>query len=982
MPSSSPVPQSLLMPPVLSPSSSYSSVLPSSPSVSSVAAQGGSANIRSLSAPFAIPSQTPPSSNRQAPSAQQQYGQSSNSSLSSASLSRPQAQASSSSQAHLHSVAQLINDPLRASSSSAVSSSSSSSTSTAGFDLNGAEDRVFQAGQDFNASSEMDINVRKGDRIKMVTLMDGNMVLGCNLETDATGTFPFSCITSGKVLTRAEEEKRAAVSAEVAAVVEVVEAAAAADVALVLEDGTMLMDEVDWPGSTPVSNPSVVSRDSTFNQTVSSVPSSNKSYAVGLHIVTKSYDSKSVLEASLEVNDLVHVMFWQDDEIALGVHLRTQTESLFQGSLLQYIGDVGEAQSTGSGGNAEYYSGSTYASSTSRDRSMSNSSNDYTHPYQQSANPPLPAAIAQQRRRMSNTNNVPIPSSIPPPLSVVLASSPGRVGPQRLVSGTWDDGDDGDDDGDNVDEALFSTGMVVDSSNSWFASAVAFQRDDAAKYNQYLERLEDNVDPGARAGKVSYNFSGPQQQPVKPYAPPRTSSVWVKPGPGPSMSSQQGLAAIGQLQQLQPQLVGAGPSSFVGPTSGRTPTSGFAQGEEVPRTQEEKRALAAKCVIDEFHATEETFLTQLKIYKQYVIEPIREAKLLTDMDFDIAFKRCDPILALSTKVESYLRDAKSRDPTAVVELFLNNIEHEEWKVYEDYIRFYRSGKQVIATVESQQGPEGDAFRQFLRQLEREEIVTRKTIYDFMMLPIQRITRYWLLLERLRKYAEPHSLLYENIQIAEEYMKEVGNTLQRIQEKEDGIRAMFQIVNTVENCPINILSYSKRHFEGEFNAKDLNGYRAGLGLAKADGFVGISPFVDTAPGPRRLFLFSDCILVAAFRTKKRNKAPPDSKKLELVQRLNSKDIRILDSPDGDDKLLRIRCSFGGKGEEVFNFRMADVKSRTTLVKAIEGSGLSTATAPQATPAPSGSVGQLVGPSGGPGGGGNPMVALAPTPVSIG
>ncbi|KAJ1548595.1 LD03170p, partial [Cladochytrium tenue] len=651
-----------------------------------------------------------------------------------------------------------------------VLAASSSSSQPASVNLSTIEDRVFQAGKEYTAQTDMDINIRRGDRIKVATLMDDGMTLGTNLETGATGTFPLSCVTQGTLMSRVEEQKREAALAEVAAVVEVVEAAAAADLALVLEDGTMVMDEIDWPVRTERprawSTPGTHQEHAVAGGPSGATPSGRR---MGLHLVTKAYDSKSVLEASLAVDDLVHVLFWQDDEIAVGIHLRTQSESLFQGSLLRYIGS-----------NADLPSSS--LAPASHLPSMSPA------PHHAAIPGHIPGGIAYPRQ----------PRGSAPPLMRVSLRGDAADAVEQQHDDEAGAGVGGE---TNYDEAqMYSTALVVDQSKSWFANVIEFQKDDADRYKEYLEGLERTASRGEAhrsrrpSGGQIYGIGAmPGAMPPLPLpgamtdgtggviaAPPRRSSAWIQ----PAQSTTAFAPSAAPL--LQPQGAAAAASAAPPPLPSKDPAT---------MTEQEGRALAARFVIEEFHSTEEKFLRQLRIFKEYVIEPIYEGHLLSEMDFDIAFKRCEPILALSSRVEVHLRDAKSRDPTAVVELFLNNIEHEDWKVYEDYIRYYRSGKQVIATMEAQQGPSGDAFRQFVYQLERVEAVNRMNIYDFMMLPIQRITRYWLLLERLRKYTEPGSLLYENIKIAEDYMREIGNTLQRIQAKEDGIRAMFQIVNT-------------------------------------------------------------------------------------------------------------------------------------------------------------------------------------------
>ncbi|KAI9331445.1 hypothetical protein DFJ73DRAFT_898534, partial [Zopfochytrium polystomum] len=272
--------------------------------------------------------------------------------------------------------------------------------------LDTMQDRVFRSGASHTAATDLEINVRVGDYVKVIAPMDdaGATVLGVNLETGATGVFGSGCVTQGEPIPEEEATKRADWAAKIAAVVEVVEAAAAAEVAVVLEDGSLVMN-ADRQGTTqppehqeesvagdgervgegeaagavvsgdaPVDETDVVSGDASVppetadfdvrsilsaasqvygndalrssNQTPASttdavipLPVSPRKRRPGIHVATAAYDSKSVLEADLVAGDIVAVMVWQDDDVALGVHIRTQMESLFLGSLLEYVGE-------------------------------------------------------------------------------------------------------------------------------------------------------------------------------------------------------------------------------------------------------------------------------------------------------------------------------------------------------------------------------------------------------------------------------------------------------------------------------------------------------------------------------------------------------------------------------------------------------------------------------------------------------------------
>ncbi|KAJ3112851.1 hypothetical protein HDU96_004112 [Phlyctochytrium bullatum] len=187
-------------------------------------------------------------------------------------------------------------------------------------------DRVYLAGMDYKAQSEMDINIRRGDRVKIVTVMDDETLgLGSNLETGTSGTFPILCVTSGTITSEnteaeliAQQERHAETEAGLSSgsVTNAVpgQLSLDADAQYNLPNGNR-----EW-SPLPVPNP--------LNR------------KIGRHVAARSYQSGSVLEASLELGDEVEIMFWEDDEVAVGIHIPTQSEGLFRGSMLVYAGEA------------------------------------------------------------------------------------------------------------------------------------------------------------------------------------------------------------------------------------------------------------------------------------------------------------------------------------------------------------------------------------------------------------------------------------------------------------------------------------------------------------------------------------------------------------------------------------------------------------------------------------------------------------------
>ncbi|KAJ3307634.1 hypothetical protein HDU76_004476 [Blyttiomyces sp. JEL0837] len=715
-------------------------------------------------------------------------------------------------------------------------------------------ERVYLSGMDFAMTGDMDINIRKGDRIQMALTMENGMALGSNMETGATGTFPIACLTSGTLVPVGQEDvvrndRNNGIDG----------LSFDQDGNPIIPPGQQQPPPVGAPGSAGVGP----SRVHTVNTDVSSPPVSTSSprrrgtqndngsnnfsalpypnplnRSIGRHIAVRAYQSGSVLEASLERGDEVEVMFWEDDEMAVGIHIPSQSEALFRGSMLQYVGTQPQQQQD--------------AASVSSSAGIAR-----VTPVEQGRVVEIPAevgvserveslALQQQQRQQQQQQYGGVGSS-------AAGMNGGYAGPEEA-------------------ELANSDGAgTLGHRLSILAQGVQFQQNDASQYKTYLESLDNAGYGGAPTSAIvfpgqqqppapSYGNMPQQQQPQQQFynaspampqqpqqqqfggapptsaiagmVPPRTSSSFPRGGPmggtqqgrmpsygslepmspiqqPPQMGMQMGMGMPIHQQQIpqQPQyqqyqmpsqtggyqaninnngivppptmpppgmnpimfpparqgsgsmtmasgnMIGGGSSSS--PAQGgymsSTPAgsvSGGSQGGTFPRDdkyshdrnsslgggyvfgatinagpsgsgsgsgsgngfggpvvelteQQQKRITGAKHVIAELHATEENYVNLLQVFKERVIEPLREARILSTVDIDRAFKHLQPIYDLSLKVEKYLRAAKDTDTgdaNLIVDVFLTKIEREEWKVYESYIENYQPAKQIVSKM--------------------------------------------------------------------------------------------------------------------------------------------------------------------------------------------------------------------------------------------------------------------------------------------
>ena len=75
------------------------------------------------------------------------------------------------------------------------------------------------------------------------------------------------------------------------------------------------------------------------------------------------------------------------------------------------------------------------------------------------------------------------------------------------------------------------------------------------------------------------------------------------------------------------------------------------------------------------------------------------------------------------------------------------------------------------------------------------------ISDHLILPIQRVTRYVMLLTDLIKHTEPTHPDLQNLQAALEVIRKLSADVNEAKRKEESMTKLFQIQKEVENCSV-------------------------------------------------------------------------------------------------------------------------------------------------------------------------------------
>ncbi|KAI8333392.1 Dbl homology domain-containing protein [Chlamydoabsidia padenii] len=172
----------------------------------------------------------------------------------------------------------------------------------------------------------------------------------------------------------------------------------------------------------------------------------------------------------------------------------------------------------------------------------------------------------------------------------------------------------------------------------------------------------------------------------------------------------------------------------------------------------------AYCIVSEMLATEETYLGHLTAFKQLFIDPFLKTFQHRYMIRDIhtIFTHIPQLITLSTTLtrrwcqsieqQNYYMD----DRTTVEGIGKTFCDLEdEFKVYTYYAVHYAKAQKCVTRMEQK-----PIYRQWMHAVLQKKEVKRMGLKDYLISPIQRITRYCLLVKNLIKHSSGHHAALE------------------------------------------------------------------------------------------------------------------------------------------------------------------------------------------------------------------------------
>ncbi|KAI8385821.1 Dbl homology domain-containing protein [Blakeslea trispora] len=203
---------------------------------------------------------------------------------------------------------------------------------------------------------------------------------------------------------------------------------------------------------------------------------------------------------------------------------------------------------------------------------------------------------------------------------------------------------------------------------------------------------------------------------------------------------------------------------------------------------ESKRSIQlSKFIMNELLTTEETYLDHLLIVQHYYQNPLLEAAtakkkpLVNLKDVQIIFAYIPQLISLSTTlverlrstIENYLDYDENRNEIAIGQTFCDLEKYFDIYIY--YAANFSKSKKHLAKASS-----SIIYRQLVQDSMQQKKTNRLLLSDYMIAPIQRITRYCLLLKDLERHMDHSYQDYVHINKALKCLSALAYAMNAIQ----------------------------------------------------------------------------------------------------------------------------------------------------------------------------------------------------------
>lgn len=304
-------------------------------------------------------------------------------------------------------------------------------------------------------------------------------------------------------------------------------------------------------------------------------------------------------------------------------------------------------------------------------------------------------------------------------------------------------------------------------------------REEAMSLHEHVEDEEDDDDEGEESTSNTNAIASQSTTTTATSAVTATSSV-----ASPSLSSQD-TTSEHKLPELVPSLSDASMTSIETDDDlipvGATPIS--AGHNQLPSKDEvsdaeERRKQKKKLVIEETLASEQLYSQFLQLLCEKYIKPLRESNIVVEDDLERIFCNIEKIMPYHKVIAEELAHG---EVASVFRKYAGYL-----KVYTKYVNNYDNACVRVAALKK-----NAQFQEFLNQRRRDPSCGGGLdLMSFLIMPIQRIPRYRLLLEELKRFTRETD---EDRNLIDEALVEINHIANYVNEAKREAESRSKIV---------------------------------------------------------------------------------------------------------------------------------------------------------------------------------------------
>ncbi|KAI8812546.1 Dbl homology domain-containing protein [Cladochytrium replicatum] len=223
------------------------------------------------------------------------------------------------------------------------------------------------------------------------------------------------------------------------------------------------------------------------------------------------------------------------------------------------------------------------------------------------------------------------------------------------------------------------------------------------------------------------------------------------------------------------------------------------------KERDEKRLYVALHLLE----TEQNYVKDLQLLTNLFRKGLLEQDLITEMQAKLIFEGVDELLEVhvrfSQAMEKAIEDAGGATAAVGARIGRLFMDHKQIlvKVYTRFIEGYSTSQKELQKL-YEQSPQFNKFMSDVRKSAKNQ-----GLKELIVTPVQRTTRYQLILSDLSKYTTESNPDYEDLKQALSEMLDLATIINQQKKKEEDREMLFNTYQSIENCPATLVSDKRR-----------------------------------------------------------------------------------------------------------------------------------------------------------------------------